>query len=458
MPAEVADLRKGLTSATQMKTTDEPLRKENEILKQHIEANTTLISCLQQGIASSTKLYQMLESSYQKQAEDSAKNLAEAEKMKSEFSKENSTLKKELIELKHFISASKKCSSEQIEDLKKRLVEAENMNTATTEKNEKLEQELHDLKNYATSVATPLQQNIQKLTNDLSAAERLTIDLSKQKSQLEHDLSESKQHAASAEASLQQEIHQLSNSSSEAKSFATEVSEENAKMAQELGKVKLHAASVEASLLEKIHQLSYSSSEAKKHAAEMSVKNGKMAQELSEVKQHAANIQSLYDDQMHELNNNKGECVGMSEKIKRMEEQIIELQLSVSTKDVQALKAEENLNMLKKLAAKKGEEVQNRIAVVEKNLADTHKENIGLKTELERWKRDLPPVSTIFKSYVGPGLISSELTFRKFLNFLIHFLVFPHIEVLAITNDFSRCFCCPCVSRITRYSIRFKEI
>lgn len=369
MRAEVANLRKELTSTTQMKATDESLRKENEILKQHIEANTTLISSLQLGIASSTKLYQLLESSFQKQAEDSAKNLAEAEKMKSEFSKQNSTLKKELIELKHFISSSKKCSSEQIEDLKKRLVEAEN--NAATEKNEKLEQELHDLKNYATSVATSLQQKIQKLTNDLSEAERLTIDLSKQKSQLEHDISESKQRAASVEASLQQEIRQLRNSSSEAKSFATE----------------------------------------------MSVKNEKMAQELSEAKQYAANIQSICDDQMHELNNNKEECVAMSEKIKRMEEQIIELQLSVATKDVETRKAEENLKMLQNLAAKKAEEVQNRIAGVEKYLADAHNANIrlklknqGLQSELERWKRDLPPVSTIFKSYVGPGLISSELT------------------------------------------------
>lgn len=82
-----------------------------------------------------------------KQTEDSAKNLAEAEKIKSELSNKNSTLKKELYGLKDFIATSRKCSNQQIEDLNKRLVEVETVNVETTEKNAKLNHELLELNN-----------------------------------------------------------------------------------------------------------------------------------------------------------------------------------------------------------------------------------------------------------------------------------------------------------------------
>lgn len=75
MRSEVDNLTERLNSAT-----DENLRNENETLKKHIKAEASLINALQQGVDSSTKLYKMMESSVQRQVEES-------EKMKSELSK-----------------------------------------------------------------------------------------------------------------------------------------------------------------------------------------------------------------------------------------------------------------------------------------------------------------------------------------------------------------------------------
>lgn len=348
MRREIDNLTERLNSAT-----DESLRKENETLKMHIKADASLINALQHGVDSSTKLYQILESSFQRQVEDYAKNLAEAEKMKFELSRKNVTLKNELDVLKHYVSSSQKRSDHQIQDSTKHLVEVERVNVETTEKNAKLDLELRDLKQYVASVETPLQQKIKNLSNHLSEAKILTTETSKKNTTLEKDLTELRHHAANVEATLQKKIQDLSNNLFEAERVAVEMSERNVKLEQELG----------------------------------------------EAKQHAANIRSLYDNQNLDLNKNQWENVEMSEKITKLETEINGLKNFVASKDtelIEAMKAEKKLDALKDYATSMVADLQNQIQIFEKNLADTQKKNLELELELKKWKSDSAPVSIIF--------------------------------------------------------------
>lgn len=348
MRREIDNLTERLNSAT-----DESLRKENETLKMHIKADASLINALQRGVDSSTKLYQMMESCFQRQVEGYAKNLAEAEKAKSELSGKNVTLKNELDELKHFVSSSQKRSDHQIQDLTKHLVEVESANVEAIEKNAKLDHELRDLKQYVASVETPLQQKIQNLSNNLSEAKILTTETSKKNTILEKELTELRHHAANVEAALQKKIQDLSNNLSEDERVAVEMSEKNVKLEHELG----------------------------------------------EVKQYAENIRSLYENQNLDLNKNQMENVEMSEKITKLEAEINGLKNFVASKDkelIEAMKAEKKLDTLKDYATSMVTDLQNQIQIFEKNLAHTQKKNLELELELKKWKIDSAPVSIIF--------------------------------------------------------------
>lgn len=266
----------------QMEAVTEKLVNENEVLNGHVKANKYLINALQKGLESSSKLCEMLESSLHKQCQDSMKNLADAKKVNLELSEENIELKKELVDLNHYVASIQSPMDNQHQDCTEKLFEAERINKQMSDKNEHLERELAQSKKYIASVEEPLRDEIKDLI-------MIRSEMKDENLKLERKLADSKRNATSVEVSLQQQVQVLSQNLSDAEKMKLEMTDKNASLEREVVQSKNFVAQLQNDIQSLINKLS----EADKDRLEQSVENLKLERELADSKRNAEQLVSL---------------------------------------------------------------------------------------------------------------------------------------------------------------------
>ncbi|KAJ6648125.1 hypothetical protein Bhyg_03350, partial [Pseudolycoriella hygida] len=369
----------------------EKLVKENEILKGQIEANTDLIKTLQKSLDSTSKLFEMLESSWQIQ-------INYFNKLNSETSESNLKLKKDLDDLKRHATSVQTCSEEQMHVLKEKLSVAENSILEVSNQNEKLERDFLHSKQCATTTESSLQNQVQDLTKSLSESEAMNLFTSDSNRKLELELMYSRQNANSVEASLRNQIQDLVKNVSEAEKLNKEMSESNLKLKTDLDDLKRHATSVQTCSGEQIDVLKEKLSVAERSILEVSDKNEKLERDFLQSIHDAANAKASLHSQVQDLTKNLSDAENkemiMFENIRKLNQELDRWKHYAENKEtelIEARKSEEELSSLKNqaniLVAQLQSQMQNFntcLKETEETKSELIRKNMKLENELKR--------------------------------------------------------------------------